>query len=356
MTTITGLDPRSTFRVKINHISSYGSTEFSEPKIFMTALEQTKEVYKRVSLFARGTSATNHGESVIKVDDNIILQKSNFRGLYMVVLNRLTLKKTDAVTGTSAIAQKLISLDEDSIIIIVSSNVWEDQFSIELGDQLQKFGGFYIKEFQYQYSRRFSEHTRRRHLKFEDISEKNNFYHPLAFIGIKNIPPGMAFESIRSNQGYFMEVSPQPQAELTVFLDYNIMTHRYVFDQIQIESQMKMNEDFEVIHKNKNRSLMNLMQYLTSVDITVNPKALGTGYTSTLYDKSLLLSGEVRERKDSNGNVVVAGIDITTKAYYAYLQNFVYKDGICEAPYTNYTNDFCYDISTLGSNIPGILE
>jgi hypothetical protein len=218
--------------------------------------------------------------------------------------------------------------------------MWEFDFSVEFGDQLQRYGGFYIKEFQYQYSRRFSEHTRRRHLEFEDIAELNNFYHPFAFIGIKGLSPGMAYESIRSNQGYFLEVSPQPQAELTVFLDYNIMTNRYVFDQIQVEKQMRMNEDYLTIHHNRNRSLKHLIQYLAAVNLTVDVTALSPGFESTFYDQSILLPGEVPQRVDASGNVVVAGVDLKTKDYYNFLQNFVYNDGECPAPFTDFTNQF----------------
>mmetsp|Transcript_3050 Transcript_3050/g.3633 ORF Transcript_3050/g.3633 Transcript_3050/m.3633 type:complete len:359 (-) Transcript_3050:175-1251(-) len=327
LTTITGLTSRSTYRVKAKHLSSFGDTSWSEYKIYLTAIESTKEIYIRPKLFARGTSAVNHDESIIMVDDNVLLQKADFKGLYMIVLNRLTLEKIEIVQGSAAISLKLIELDSDFIIIIVSSNQWENTFSISLGDQLQRYGGFYIKEFQYQYSRLFSEHTRHRNLKFEDISEVNNFFHPFCFIGIKGLKPGMAYESIRSNQGYFMQESPQPQAELTVFLEYNLLTHRYDFNTIQIEDQNRMNEDYETIHKNKNRSLMNIIQYLASTDLTVDLTALGTGFNGTYYDLNVLLSGETKERKDSDGNIVVAGVDLTAKAYYTFLENFIYNDG-----------------------------
>ena len=212
---INSLTARSTYRVKVRHNSAYGSTEWSDYKIYLTAIENAKEAYSRVKLFARGTSAVNHEESVIKVDDTVILQKANFRGLYLVALNRLTLNKvysghfdlmragnqvnvTDnfknytidsslnvAYTESSvtvernytnevslALFNKLAEFDEETIIIIVSSNAWELNFNVQLGNMLQSFGGFYIKEFQYQYSRRFSEETRRRFLDYIDISEQ----------------------------------------------------------------------------------------------------------------------------------------------------------------------------------------
>ena len=45
----------------------------------MTSIEQGKEVYKRVRLFARGTSETNHDQAVVQVDDSVVLDKGDFR-------------------------------------------------------------------------------------------------------------------------------------------------------------------------------------------------------------------------------------------------------------------------------------
>ena len=89
---LTGLTPRTTYKFQVRSTSDYGNTDWSEPQIFLTSLEKDKEIYKRVKLFARGTSAVNHDEAIIQVDNNIILQKANFKGLYLAVLNRLTLK------------------------------------------------------------------------------------------------------------------------------------------------------------------------------------------------------------------------------------------------------------------------
>ena len=254
------------------------------------------------------------------------------------------------------IKTKLNNLDEDNLIILVSWNTWEHEFTTELGNTLQTFGGFYVKEFQYQFSRRFSEHTRRRHLDFQDITEMNNYHHPFAFVGIKGLAPGMAYESIRSNQGYFMAESPQPFAELTLYLSYNILTNRYVFDQIQVEKQMRMNEDYKTIHASKNRSLKHLIHYLAAVNLTVDLTALGIGFESTFYDQSILLPGEIPERVDQDGNVLISGVDLKAKDYYTYLQNFVYSEGECQVPYTDLTNDFWYDIASFSGDIPPIFQ
>ena len=72
---------------------------------------------------------------------------------------------------------------------------------------------------------------------------------------------------------------------------------------------------------------MNIIQYLASVNLTVDVEALGSGFTSSFFDQSILLSGEIPERVDENGNVVIAGVDLKAKPYYNFLQNFVYNDG-----------------------------
>ena len=275
---LTGLSPSSTYRIQVQSTSDYGNTQWSAPQIFTTSIAKNSEIHKRPKLFARGTSAVNHDEAIVMLDDTVILKNAFFKGLYLVVLNRLTLELEYTSNSNTDIFNKLVEIDEDHIIIIVSWNMWEFDFSIALGDQLQKFGGVYIKEFQYQYSRRFSEQTRRRFLNYIDISERKNFYHPFAFIGIKGIKPGMAFESIRSNKGYYLQESPQPKAELTVFLYYNVMTNRYVFDNIQVESQMRMNEDYDVIHNSIDRSLQNIIQYLGSINLTVSINAIATDF------------------------------------------------------------------------------
>lgn len=45
--TVTGLDARSTYRVTVRHVSEYGSTEWSDYKLYLTAMETAKEQYRR---------------------------------------------------------------------------------------------------------------------------------------------------------------------------------------------------------------------------------------------------------------------------------------------------------------------
>ena len=57
-------------------------------------------------------------------------------------------------------------------------------------------------------------------------------YHPYAFIGIPGLPPGRAFERLRTNQGVYIERHSLPYAELKVRLRFNNLIGMYSFDVI----------------------------------------------------------------------------------------------------------------------------
>ena len=46
-----------------------------------------------VEIYARGTGARNHNSSIVRVDNNILLDHGAFRGLNLIVLNRKTLER-----------------------------------------------------------------------------------------------------------------------------------------------------------------------------------------------------------------------------------------------------------------------
>lgn len=49
-------------------------------------------------------------------------------------------------------------------------------------------------EFSHQYSQKFGSKTTFYNFSDSDPLEKNNFYHPYAFIGIPGLPPGKGYE------------------------------------------------------------------------------------------------------------------------------------------------------------------
>ena len=72
--------------------ATHGNSEWSHFRVFSTLLKPSDELNERPLLYARGTGANNHETAIIKVDDNVILDKGNFRGLYLAVFSRLNLE------------------------------------------------------------------------------------------------------------------------------------------------------------------------------------------------------------------------------------------------------------------------
>ena len=99
-----------------------------------------------------------------------------------------------------------------------------------MGQVLENCGAFLIKEFIDLADARFGNFTRFHDFASSDLLYKTKLYHPYAFIGIPGLPPGKAFEQLRSNQGIYMERSSQPHAELKVRLRFNTLIGMYSFD------------------------------------------------------------------------------------------------------------------------------
>ena len=92
-------------------------------------------------------------------------------------------------------------------------------------------GAFNIAEISKHFSPRFGNKTT-----FDDIYNDNRFtktneYHPYAFVGIPGLSPGMGYEMLRSNQGFYLHTeTTYPYADLKVRLRYNSLTSMYNFE------------------------------------------------------------------------------------------------------------------------------
>ena len=169
-------------------------------------------------------------------------------------------------------AKKIREYDRTNFIVVVSNYAWESYFSDDLGRTLENCGAFLIKEFMHQGARRFSNHTRT----YEDqlFNEQQLFetqmFHPYAFIGIPGLPPGQAFEQLRSNQGVYVERSPFPHAELKVRLKFNNLLGMYSFDipNKQYHRQSKFIDKDEYIHHSLDRSLRAVYSMLMTHNLT----------------------------------------------------------------------------------------
>ena len=61
-------------------------------KLLTTTVQHNFEENEYSYLYVKGTGLNNHAASVVKVDDNLILKHANYKGLYLIVLDRRTLK------------------------------------------------------------------------------------------------------------------------------------------------------------------------------------------------------------------------------------------------------------------------
>jgi hypothetical protein len=58
----------------------------------------------------------------------------------------------------------------------------------------------------------------------------HNLYHPYVFVGIPGLSPGMGFEVMRPNQGFYKSLANQPYAELRIILRFSSLLGMYTFD------------------------------------------------------------------------------------------------------------------------------
>jgi hypothetical protein len=65
--------------------------------------------YEYVEIYARGTGARNHNTSVVKVDNNTLLDHGLYRGLHLIVLSRKNLKKVFNATYDLMLKEKSLN-------------------------------------------------------------------------------------------------------------------------------------------------------------------------------------------------------------------------------------------------------
>lgn len=127
-------------------------------------------------------------------------------------------------------ARRIKMYDMNYFIVVISQYSWEEQFSKELGEVLGGCGAFNILEFANHFAPRFGNGTTYLGLFEKDNWPRHNKYHPYAFVGIPGLSPGLGFEKLRSNQGFYLTTANQPYAELKVRLRWNTLTQMYAFD------------------------------------------------------------------------------------------------------------------------------
>lgn len=103
-------------------------SEWSDFKILATIMEPWNLKNEYVELYARGSGARNHNTSVLKVDDNVLLDSGVLRGLYLIVLHRANLSKVhsevfDTMKAETSFPLNVITTDQVSTCWNVTTNL-----------------------------------------------------------------------------------------------------------------------------------------------------------------------------------------------------------------------------------------
>ena len=253
-------------------------------------------LHEYAQFFLRGTGLNNHNASVFKIDDNVILDHAFYIGLYLAVIDRRDLSLVESgFYNTSTIpedtegtpytyhdgfrtiedfvtakemAQRIRAYDYNYFIVVLSQYSWEVQFSKELGEALLHCGAFNVAEMTGLFSPRYGNKTT-----FEDVYNTSRFtrtneHHPYAFVGIPGLSPGMGYERLRANQGFYLHTSNYPFADLLVRLRYNSLTSMYTFEDTarQYVSQYHYTDAFDTVFNNVDLSLRTQIPFIMAAD------------------------------------------------------------------------------------------
>ena len=229
-------------------------------------------------------------------------------------------------------------------------------------------------EFTNAYGPDYGTKTRYRAMNDTDPLQNSNFYHPYAFVGIKGLPPGKGFESLRSNWGLHMSVGTYAPAELRVRLRFNRLIGMYSFDYHQYMTEYHFQDSFKNVNQAKDRSLSSSYQSLMMANLTVyrdygvsiflqgNSRVYFTNATGnfTKADSVFLPSGEFPQRYDYLGRLNTGSNLIwnNNKTYFSWVDNYVYSDDVkeCPPPYTDYSNEHCFNYTLAGASPPEIFK
>jgi hypothetical protein len=321
----------------------------------------------------KGTGRNNHDNAIVRINNVTILENGNFQGLALVLISRSnfqvneisyydTYAKQDPVTATfqkttysynkngslfelsesaeklvynnyeNAIAlyNKLLSLTEDTLFILVSCYGWERYFTLELTDLLARYGALNILELK---TYLWSEDLDAR-INNKSVLNKHFYYHPYAFIGIPNIGPGNGYESLRTNKGHYLSTDNLPSAEIIVKFKYNKYARNYYFHYRQLYSRFNYKDDYDYLFKSEDYSLRNVIDLLLYKNIT-NSYNKGfsiynkdtnseyklehqTGIYETELDRVVFGQGVGSNRYTAQGNLLQNGKLIQNELYYNY--------------------------------------
>lgn len=319
---VSGLTAASVYRLAIR---AYGSpcsvSEYSPWKVLTTT------GIRRYVLEAEGTGSNNHLPARILLNDQALLQRDNFQGLYLHVLSRFSLSTVFAgaydthksAAASDELAAKLESLDASVVIAVVSCSVWEGSVTPALVQVLQTYGAKLITE----------------------ISSSGHTYQPYMFLGIRYIGQiaGQSVESLRANRGLYL-YNPRtlvqvPTARGRLVLRKN--TYRQ-FYYIEAASQWQYDSkdsyylgSLRYLIPDIREANMTLKDYLGFVVKTDYADIYAAGSTETELDR-LWADGPVA-RYDFTHKLYSPGADLEALPQTAVIQALLAGE-TCEPPYS----------------------
>ena len=405
--TINNLKPLNKYQIRFRfYHSQYGYSNYSLKKLLFTKKNDLSS--EKVILYAKGTAKGNHQNAEVILNNQLIMKNGNFTGLALTIIDRKTLNvdeiieyntmisypstnitarvtdytynndgslntiiidKTITVDNTyievNNLIDKLKTVNETKIIVLVSCYGWEKYITNELLNILSKFGGLNILEF--------------KNINENDFINENNsnwnnqrlinwrpYYHPFAFIGIRNMIPGMAYESIRTNKANFLTVDQIPLAEIKLMLNFNYFNGNYYFDKSILGGhKLQTIDSYDLLWNSTDYSLSNLLPLLSYsnhtkgynlgfsiYDHNIKKDKLQSNTTkySTMYDKVVLNGPSVRY--NYAGNKYQEGQDITLSPYYKYFISVFKNENMCNPPYNKTDTNECPNNDILNQTIP----
>ena len=398
---ITNLNNGSLYRIKykIKSKSSNAESLFSNIKII-----SLKHNVESVSLFIKGTGKNHHNNSLVKINNKIILNNGKFFGLCAIILNKkdlsvnsinyfdtyskneeieeetktytkysydsegniqtnsetIIIKKNKFLYENNKLIDLINKIDFGQILIIVSCFGWEKYFTYETAELLTNFGALKIKELNYAFYNKNNEDK----FKFNNLLGDNYYHHPYAFIGCKNLGMGNGFEVIQTNKGNYLSTENLPFAEILITLNYNYLKHSYEFDLIQKYQENYRLINYNYLHNSLDLSLNNLISFLVHSNLTTSINSHFNIYNpiiqeniqmefdednnncnyiyQTELDRVVIGDGVGGIRTDYDGEIYQGGFNVYFLEYYNFYYNIVFNGYICKPPFTP-NNAECLD-------------
>ena len=293
----------SKFRVKYQIISKYSTSKESDIKIITLQHKNNK-----VNIYIKGTGRNNHENAEVFLNSINIFKHGKYQGLAGILLNRKDLS-VDKVKFFDTFNKKITSnninedfinysYDEDGnvikttskkeiskdnilsvsqdfekflkntkmsqLLIIVSCYGWEKYFTYHSAEILGNFGALKIKEL----SKSFYYDKSENDINEDNILGKNLYFHPYAFMGIKNIGQGNGYEVVQSNKGYYLTTEGLIPAEIIVTMKYNKYNNAYFFDREQKFQYLNNLINYKYLYQSYDFSLKNLFPFLITANQT----------------------------------------------------------------------------------------